>query len=242
MEKMTNLFSEDKAIQEAEVVTRTLHKRFPDQKGVFTANQYESVNTEMLEKQIRMIRELSTLPVPVYLAGGYASDFLIGDGEGEVSNPHTDIDMLTNKSNADLLTNKLTEMGYSVKRKNVHATEGVGKIYITKTEDIQADFAFIELDENTQEPYLLTSRKGRPIKIFFSKDLFGGNETILEGTPIKLISPRALIQSLLFYAQVWGEPPREKDQNRAKLLCEKYFPNETLDSERFKVRVEEVQV
>ncbi|MFZ2522214.1 MAG: hypothetical protein WAX44_04510 [Minisyncoccia bacterium] len=61
----------------------------------------------------------------------------------------------------------------------------------------------------------------------------------LGDTPLKIISPRGLIQSLIFYKQIGIDELREKDRIRAERLREKYFPDVPLDSDLFKVRIEE---
>jgi hypothetical protein len=98
-----NFYSQEKAEKEANKVTKSLSDRYPNQNGVFTREQYESINKEIVERQVDLIKKLSSLSIPVYLIGGYASDILMGENNGvfngEFSGPHTDIDALVENKN-----------------------------------------------------------------------------------------------------------------------------------------------
>jgi hypothetical protein len=243
MEEIKVFYSEDKAEQEGETITKRLRKLYPEQEGKFSKEQYDEVERQIYEEQIKLIKEMSLLKIPTYLVGGYASDLLIleidGSFEGDFVDPHTDIDMLINAKDSEALTDKLKELGFKVKKRVEPGQEKANKIYISNTHSIEADFALLETDEESGEPYFNTKSGDKNCKMYLSRDVLDGPVITLGDTLVKVLSPRGLIQSLLFYRQLGISELREKDKIRAERLREKYFPDETLDSDLFKVRIEE---
>jgi len=244
MEKMENLYSIDKAEQEAELVTKRLDKMYPNQDGKFTNEQYESMNEQMSAEQVELIKKLSEIGVPLYLIGGYASDLLLlekdGVFEGEFAHPHTDIDMLVDAENKDVLAQELLDLGFKTKERTEEGSDKPNKIYISRTDSIQGDFGILETETETGKKFFNVSIKGRGFRLYIDDDLQNGPEVKLGDTLVKIVSPRALIQSLLFYTQLGISELREKDKVRAEMLCQKFFPGETLDSDMFKLKMEEI--
>lgn len=212
MEKIIH-YSEDKAEKEAGKVADLLAGRFPEQNGVFTKEQYDSVEREITERQIELIKKLSSLSVPVYLIGGYASDLLLGEEggvfNGEFSGPHTDVDMLVESGNLEAIQNELDESGLQFKKTIVG--EQVYKLYLNDPSGLEADIGVIE---DVGDEFKITMKDG---VAHFKKDLILGPEIIFFGQKVRVISPKLLVQSFLFYGR-----PREKDIARTKALSEKY--------------------
>jgi hypothetical protein len=216
-----NFYSQEKAEKEANKVTKSLSDRYPNQNGVFTREQYESINKEIVERQVDLIKKLSSLSIPVYLIGGYASDILMGENNGvfngEFSGPHTDIDALVENKNLQTIQDELTSIGLKFKISRVG--DKIYKIFLDDKSGLEADIGVIEEDQGQFKIAL----KDREIK--FNKDLVLGPEIDFFGQKVKVISPRLLVDSMSFY-----EKPRAKDVARAKALKEKFNLESNSDS------------
>ncbi len=70
--------------------------------------------------------------------------------------------------------------------------------------------------------------------------MFDSEPLAFEGEKLKIVSPKSMIQTLLYYYQLGLSELREKDRVRAISLIQKYFPGQTIDSSDFHVRVEEL--
>ncbi|MFB6617852.1 nucleotidyltransferase domain-containing protein [Streptomyces sp. NPDC085524] len=70
------------------------------------------MNEAREERQLAMIEEVLALGVEVWLRGGWAMDFWLG----EITRPHEDVDWFAWSRDADRLTQLLTARGYGVLR------------------------------------------------------------------------------------------------------------------------------
>lgn len=240
--------SDDGAVN-GEVMTKRLKQRYPDQNGKFSKDQYEEIdkelNRELASDQVELIKKLSSIETPVYLFGGVAYELLLlekdGESVSEFARPYNDIDAIIDRKNLAILENKLGELGLKPKE----GVEGVQNKEILRYKgskngvQLDLDIALMDINPETNEPYINIQFGGKKYKVCFSSDIINDKTIVLGGVKIKTLSPRGLIQSFLFNSQI-GFALREKDRIRAKRLCEKYFPGETLDSKLFKVRVEEL--
>lgn len=236
----------DAGLLKGEVKTKRLKQRYPDQSGKFSRDQYEEmdreIEKEMASDQVRLIKELSSIEIPVYLVGGYAYELLLLEEGGEFKtqfvDQHRDFDMTTNRENSDILKNKLRELGFKL-RKEVDRNQNETLEYVKSDNGVQADFTLFDINPETNEVCGNSSLGDKKYKVCSNLDIMKGKTVVLDGVGVKNLSPCGLIQSLLVNRQI-GLALREKDRIRAERLCAKYFPGETLDSELFKVRVEEI--
>ena len=232
-----------------EVIAKRLEQRYPDQNGKFSKDQYEEIDKEMDREmaggQVELIKKLSSIETPVYLFGGCAYELLLfergGEFGGEFAHPHNDIDVIIDRKNLAILEKNLKELGLKPKE----VVEGVQNKEILRYEGggngikLDLDLALMDINPGTSERYMDIQFGGKKYKVCFSPDILSDKTIVLGGVRIKTFSPRGLIQSFLFNSQI-DFALRENDRIRAQRLCEKYFPGETLDSELFKVRVEEI--
>lgn len=234
MENPSKFYSQEQAEEEARNQVRELKSLYPEQEGVFTSEQYEEADINLREKQIEFIKDIAGQDSPAYLFGGYASDLLI-HGDTPLKEPHKDVDMVILRNKEGELVEKLKGKGYQVKAKIESGMKKPLKLDLKNAGSLKGDFVFADIEESTGQPYIETKAKdGKSIRLYFSADIFQSKPIQLGDRLIKVISPRSLIQSLLFYNQ------REKDLMRVEKLIEKYFPSEKIDSELFKVKTEEI--
>jgi hypothetical protein len=242
MEKFENCYSKEEAQKEAGFITKSLDKKYPNTEGRFTSEQYNEEEKHIREGQIELIKKLSKLNVPVYIAGGYACELLLqendGKFDGEFSAPHKDVDVVIKRDEQDVIKEKLNEFDLKIKEKIELGQDVPFKLYLKNTTGIQADFGLIDTDSITGEPYITVLGDNQSHKVYFSSDMLEGKQVTFNDVSIKVISPRSLIQSLIFYPQIGRGTLREKDTKRANELLQKFFPGETLESDLFKVRIE----
>ncbi len=237
MKENPDFYTKKQAEDEGFAQLKELGSKFPSQGGNFTSEQYENADANLREKHIEMINRFAGEDGPAYLVGGYACDALIN---GDFIEPHTDIDLVATRKKQEELEEKLNESGYSGKKKIESDPEKPFKIFVKKGA-LQAEFALIDTDQATGEPYTTVKlENGKSSKLFFSSDMFLAEPMKISEKTLKVVSPRGLIQSLLFYKQIHRAGLREKDLNRVNALINKYFPGESLDSDLFKVRIEEI--
>ncbi len=238
MEEMPTFYTKEQAEQEGQRITKELNSQHPDDGGVFTHDQYEAVNEEIQQKQRELIGDLAGEDPVAFLCGGYAADLLM---HGEVRDPHTDVDMLVLKEKQGELKERLENLGLNIKGKVEPGQQEPYKLYVTGDRMMKADFGLVEVDVETGEPCVqFQLENGKAGKLYFDAGTLGEDNVFLDGKRVKVISPRGLIQSLLFYGQIGRAELREKDAIRVASLIQKYFPGETKESELFRVRVEEI--
>ncbi len=239
MEKIEHVYSEDKAASEAKEITKTLNKESPDSNGVFSAEQYEEASRNIDMRQVELIKDISGMDFPAYLAGGYAADVLIQESGGVVSSDsfdaHADIDMVIRKEDIENLEEGIKSLGLNSKSRLEENQSVPSKLYLKNASGLQADFGVMDVSESG-EPFIvtnvITNGYADVIKVLFSQDMFSYGEIVLDGKPIRVISPKSLIQSYSFYGQM-----RDKDRIRAQRLIDKYFPGEDLNSSKFQAKV-----
>ncbi|MBP6885767.1 MAG: hypothetical protein KBC02_00785 [Candidatus Pacebacteria bacterium] len=239
MERTPPVYSKEKATAEASSITKTLTSKHPEQNGAFTRHQYESESNEIARRQIELIKIISSLQFPSFLFGGYAAEILLKEKDGkcevETFDTHTDIDMAVSRKNQASLERALQELGISYK---ATSKDHPRKLYITNANGLQADFAIFDVDEETGKPYIFVEDKNVQKKAYVSTDFFAGETITVQGIPVRIASPKSLIQSLQFYTSL-GHTLRDKDLQRAQQLRDKYYPGIPLDAEEFKIKITE---
>jgi hypothetical protein len=200
--------------------------------GIYDQESLDKIH----DKQVELVLDLAVDSNPVFLIGGYACDLLL---DNSLDGQHKDVDMVVSRDWQDQLGVRLKSLGYKIgiKKKTDHAK--VYKYFLKDSDLVQADFPFIDIDSDSGELYFEEMLKdGRLVRLYFSPDAMLSDPIQMSGKSVRVLSPRAIIQSLLYYAQIGLNEVREQDQLRAKKLMSRYFPGEVESSELFKVRVE----
>jgi hypothetical protein len=181
--------------------------------------------------QSNLIRDLFTNKLPIYLAGGYAEDFLL---EGKIMSDHHDVDLLVFKENLEQIRTELKKRGFTITEVKQGANgEAICEFKAVKGE-FQVDVVFVSVDNEGRYFLDIDNSEGlNSDRFYFEPNTFIQSQKKLNDVEVKTISPLTLIQTREALKQVkhWV---REKDQQKIEALKEKFFKDKDFNSELFK--------
>lgn len=182
--------------------------------------------------QLRVIKEMSESGLPIFLAGGFAEDAVMA---GQVTRIHGDIDIGALRENEDTIISFYEDTGFKVKPKRM--PYGLSqRFYGLERNGINLELTIYDTSPGrlyfeTYDYVILNDR----YRIYFSRKEFTSPDQRLDDLQhITALSPLAQIQHRSAIRLIHLE--RETDENQ-KALIAKYFPGESVTSEKFKPKV-----
>ncbi|MGV3467194.1 MAG: nucleotidyltransferase domain-containing protein [Heyndrickxia sp.] len=161
-----------------------------------------------LKSQLKVLREISTIfkeiDAEFYLRGGWAIDFLLG----EITRPHSDIDIVTWIIDREQLENALLTLGYE--------QIPVKEEFRNRQSDFRKDTVDVTFGYLTYNVDGSLIMNGLPEWVW-RKDSLLPQEYPLHGVTAKVIHPKQLLEEKEIYEQI-GRPYRQKDADSKEIL------------------------
>lgn len=182
----------------------------------------ESKTTSINQAHLEFINIAADLPI--YLAGGYAEDALLG---GEVASPHKDIDFMCSRQDVPTLLEALKQRGYSTHFTGRNSGD-LSDAFMVFATNGDVDIDIILVDDNHGIHADLANAEGAKFRVFLDDQAFSYPSTELNRIKAKTVSPQSLIQARYIVRSIQGRPERQGyDEIRQQALIDKYFPGMT---------------
>ena len=213
----------------------------PDEVGEAETSQVESVTQkELTQKQVEFIGDIyssDNLAVKVSLYGGYCEEALLN---GRVTTDHHDVDALITRTDMEAVREGFENLGCHVEEVAHPGTEETYK-FLVKRGDVECDVAFIDWDEERNQPYAEADRPdGTRVKAFFDKDTFNHPLQKLGDIDVRVVSPLMQMQMRTAFVMIREGRPRQQDINKQEALRQRFYPEEDSGSEKFNPEIVEL--
>jgi hypothetical protein len=188
----------------------------------------------LTQKQVELIEDTFERKLPVSLYGGYAEEALL---HSKVTTDHHDVDMLTLRRDKEEIRKGFEELGCNVEE---HTEEGADKPYkfLVKRGNVEVDVAFVDWNDEKNQPYAETrTPDGKKVRAFFDKEAFDFPTQKLGSLEVKTASPLMQMQMRETFQLVKRGKPREQDLAKQEALRKRFFPNEDINSNKFKPEI-----
>lgn len=194
----------------------------------------ESIDKDSITKtQLEFIRDSFSSQLPVILVGGYADEALL---TGKITREHHDVDLVTKRQHVEVVKIGYQNLGYHVEEVVETGAEKPYKLLLKKGNS-EIDVAILNLDAETNQPYIDIKGEGERFRVLFTADTYDFPQQSLEGIEVRTLSPLALIQMKNTASIIGRFEPRKKDKISQRDLGDKYFPGEDLTSKKFKPQI-----
>ena len=185
-----------------------------------------------------LLGELASLNPPPFIFGGIAEGVLLDRAVGP---SHGDVDVLIPRDQLELMTEQLGELGFHDFAVYYEPRPGRPLVLGSSRGDLALELNLLDRDA-TGSPYFAVRTEDGPVAISMPRNLFDWPPTIIDGVPIRTLSPLALIQirAGVTVTGVFGPPrPGKDDLHQARLIAA-YFPNadEALEEPRIRAITE----
>jgi len=193
----------------------------------------EGINPqEITVQQLEFFKIIQEKNLPIWIIGGFADDALI---QGNLSHFHGDIDAVAYRDKTDSIRVELENMGFHVEEVIVPPNTTAYKLRAVK-DFLHLDLVLFDFDEESNKFYinLANTNTGDLFRIYFSEDSLSYPTQDLDSVKVNTVSPTTLIQSKNIYAQIGSNGERDKDSRSQMDLVNKFFPGESLSSDKFK--------
>ena len=170
-----------------------------------------------------LLGELASLNPPPFIFGSIAEAVLL---DRAVSQSHGDIDVLIPRDQAELKTEQLGELGFHDFAVYYEPLPGRPLVLGSSRGDLALELNLLDRDA-TGSPYFAVRTEDGPVAISMPRDLFDWPATIIDGVPIRTLSPLALIQirAGVTATGVFGPPRPGKDEMHQARLIAAFFPD-----------------
>jgi hypothetical protein len=170
-----------------------------------------------------LLGELASLQPPMFIFGGIAEEVLL---DGELSSSHGDVDVLTRREQLKLQTEQLAELGFRDFAVHYEPIPRRPLVLGSSRGDLVLELNLLDYDE-MGDPYFVVRIEDGPVAISLPSDLLSWPPTIIDGVPIRTLSPLALVQirAGLTATGVFGPPRPGKDGARQTRLIQAFFPD-----------------
>lgn len=170
-----------------------------------------------------LLRELASLEPPLFVFGGIAEEVLL---DRALSPAHGDVDVLTTRDQLELRVTQLGELGFRDFVVYYEPLPGRPLVLGSSRGDLALELNLADRDE-TGNPFFVVATEDGPVAIWVTQDLFDWPPTIIDGVPIRTLSPLALVQvrAGLTATGVFGPPRPGKDEAHQARLIQAFFPD-----------------
>lgn len=170
-----------------------------------------------------LLHDLASLDPPLFIFGGIAETVLL---DHELRPSHGDVDVVTRRDELKLRTEQLDELGFHDFAVYYEPRPGRPLVLGSSRDDLALELNLLDHDP-TGSPYFAVLTEDGPVSISVPANLFDWPPTIIDGVPIRTLSPLALIQirAGLTTTGVFGPPRLGKDDAQQARLIEAFFPD-----------------
>ena len=143
----------------------------------------------MVADYLALLRELSALDPPLFVFGSIAEAALL---DGRLNETHGDVDLLIPRTELDLRLRQLGELGFARFTVYYEPRPGLPLVYGSHREDVALELSLLDVDTDG-DPYFVVTTDDGPAAISVPAGLFQWAPTIIDGVPIRTVSPLALV-------------------------------------------------
>lgn len=183
--------------------------------------------------QMEFIEKMFGGDLPLYLAGGYAEEALLG-GEPSL---HHDVDGLALRKDREQIERALGESGATFREVKEAGSDGAYKL-IVNYKDAQADIALLDGGED-EDCYIDVNAQGERYRVHIDPADLNFSAARIGNATVKTVSPAALMKMRNAVSTINRFPPRAKDATAQARLKEKFFSEEK-DDGTFMPRIEKI--
>jgi hypothetical protein len=175
-----------------------------------------------------LLRELALLDPPLFIFGGIAETVLL---DGELGPSHGDVDVLARRDEFEFRAEQVAELGFHDLAVYYEPRSGQPLVLGSSRDDLALELNLLDHDPRGN-PYFAVRTEDGPVAISVPADLFDWPPTIVDGAPIRTLSPLTLIQvrAGLTATGVFGPPRPGKDDAQQARLIEAFFPDASEES------------
>jgi hypothetical protein len=175
-----------------------------------------------------LLRALASLDPPLFIFGGIAETVLL---DGGLRPSHGDVDILIRRDEFELRTGQLGELGFHDFAVYYEPRPARPLVLGSSRDDVAVELNMLDHDA-AGSPYFAVRTEEGPVSISVPGDLFDWPATIIDGVPIRTLSPLALIQirAGLTATRVFGPLRPGKDDVQQARLIEAFFPDVSEES------------
>ena len=174
-------------------------------------------------RYLALIERLTTVQPPVFVFGGFAEDALLA---GRTTRPHGDVDVLVGRAYLMEHLRRFGDWGFPAFEIYFEAVPGSPLVYHSALDGIDLELGvFDELVPG--RPSFVLPADDRLTRVTLSSDSFSLPLGLIDGVPIRTISPLALYQmrAAIMRTGAFG-PTRPKDEETQAQLRTRFFAND----------------
>lgn len=170
---------------------------------------------------LTLLRELSSIEPPLTVFGGVAQAALL---DGQLGPSHGDIDVLIPRSELELRTGQLCDLGFAPFTAHYEPLPGLPLVYGSTRGDLTLELSVLDYD-SAGRPYFVVRDGEGAVAVALPSDMFEWPPTLVSGVSIHTLSPLGLIQ-IRSGATTTGAfgPTRPIDVARQARLIDTFFP------------------
>lgn len=139
---------------------------------------------------LEVIKEMGELDPPLFVFGGIAEDALL---DHELSRPHSDIDVMVLRDELSQRLGQCEALGFNGFEAYYEPIRDKPLVLGGHRGSLNLELGILDRDERGHY-FTVTDRAGDLYRIYLPDDLFTYPVTLIEGTPIRTLSPLALYQ------------------------------------------------
>lgn len=175
-----------------------------------------------------LLQDLASLDPPLFIFGGIAEAVLL---DRALKPSHSDVDVLIRRDELELRTEQLAELGFYDFAVYYEPRPGRPLVLGSSRGDLAIELNLVDHDA-TGSPFFVVRTEDGPVAISMPRDLFDWPPTIIDGVPIRTLSPLALIQirAGVTVTGVFGPPRPGKDDEHQSRLIQAFFPDANEES------------
>jgi hypothetical protein len=146
--------------------------------------------------------------------------------DGKLAASHGDLDVLISRSELELRLLQLGDLGFAAFTVNYEPRPGLPLVYGSTREELVLELSLLDIDP-AGHPYFVVSTDNGPVSISMPRDLFQWAPTIIDGVPVHMLSPLALvhIRAGATSTGAFGPPRPERDGTRHSRLVDLFLSN-----------------
>jgi hypothetical protein len=178
----------------------------------------------------RFLESVMAFEPPVHVFGGVAEDALL---HGAVVRPHEDLDVLVGRDTLQRQLDNAHAIGFGSVEVRFQPIEGVPVVIGTTDGHMDLEISAYDLTAEGGVFFHMVDDEDRLLRVQLSEGVFDHPMSLLDGVPIRTVSPLALYQIRTGIEMAGGFGPlRPKDIAAQEGLHARFFPNATVESLR----------
>jgi hypothetical protein len=168
-----------------------------------------------------VLRDIATEGPPLFIMGGVAEDALL---DGRMTRPHDDLDVLVLRDDVDGVLERGRALGFDNFELLLRDPSGATTVLNGQdTHGLHLELCIADRDGEAVS-FNIEGGDGAAYRIVLPDDAFDWPRSLIEGTPVQTVSPRALYDIRAGLAQIGAFGGlREKDIASQERLRERFF-------------------